>query len=113
MDSPFHGLVYRGGVRPSGFRIPLRTFAPLSFLAYNAHIYYGEKHADRTNESVALLNWLFRRWGYAETIFSPNFIVLGDMTHGAGRHPATIDRLEPDWDGTVRSDLSADAIETG
>jgi DGQHR domain-containing protein len=24
-DSPFHGLVYRGGVRPPGFRIPLRT----------------------------------------------------------------------------------------
>ncbi len=68
--------------------------APLRFLAYNAHIYYGEKHADRTNEFVALLNWLFRRWGYAETIFSPNFIVFGDMnTEVVGRHETTLEEL--------------------
>lgn len=68
--------------------------APLRFLAYNAHIYYGEKHADRTNEFVALLNWLFRRWGYAETIFSPNFIVFGDMnTEVVGRHETTLETL--------------------
>ncbi len=68
--------------------------APLHFLAYNAHIYYGEKHTDRTNEFVALLNWLFRRWGYAETIFSPNFIVFGDMnTEVVARHETTLETL--------------------
>ncbi len=68
--------------------------APLRFLGYNAHIYYGDKHEDRTNEFTALLDWLFRRWGYAETIFSPNFIVFGDMnTEVVGRHATTLETL--------------------
>lgn len=68
--------------------------APLRFLAYNAHIYYGTKHEERTNEFVALLDWLFQRWAYAETIFSPNFIVFGDMnTEVVGRHATTLEQL--------------------
>ena len=68
--------------------------APLRFLGYNAHIYYGKKHADRTNEFTALLDWLFRRWGYAETIFSPNFIVFGDMnTEVVASHATTLETL--------------------
>ena len=68
--------------------------APLRFLAYNAHIYYGESHKDRTNEFVELLNWLFRRWARAEKIFSPNFIVFGDMnTEVVGWHQTTLDEL--------------------
>lgn len=52
---------------------------PLPFLAFNAHIYYGNSHKDRTDEFVALMNWLFERWGKASKIFSQNFIVFGDM----------------------------------
>jgi hypothetical protein len=69
--------------------------APLRFLAYNTHIYYGTKHEHRTNEFVALLDWLFRRWSYAETIFSPNFIVFGDMnTEVVGGHATTLEMLQ-------------------
>jgi exonuclease III len=52
---------------------------PLSFLAFNTHIFYGKKRDDRTLEFLAFLDWLYDRWSKVGCIFAPNFFVFGDM----------------------------------
>lgn len=58
-------------VGPPGQELPL--------LAFNTHIFYGQNRDDRTDDFLAFLEWLYERWSHVEKIFSPNFLIFGDM----------------------------------
>lgn len=61
------------------FRIKGRTTArPYEFLVVNAHLLYGTNKDERHWEFLALIEWLTLRAKYAQTLYHPNLLLLGD-----------------------------------
>ena len=53
---------------------------PISFIAVNAHLYYGTgTQTPRRQEIGALIEWIRARLRESEHVYAPNFILLGDL----------------------------------
>lgn len=51
---------------------------PFEFLVVNAHLLYGKNKHEREWEFKALLEWLTIRAKYADRLYHPNILLLGD-----------------------------------
>ena len=52
---------------------------PYTFMAINAHLYFGNTMDDRRQEFDALMNWIRSRVTENDRAYYPNFILMGDL----------------------------------
>lgn len=63
-----------------GFKINgLTGTTPYEFMTVNAHLNYGDPKHDPKQEFHALMDWIVARAGQKETLYHPNFILMGDL----------------------------------
>lgn len=58
--------------------VPKGDAKPISFLAINAHLLYGDYEVERTQEFFSLIEWLTLRAKKRDRTYADNLILLGD-----------------------------------
>ena len=67
---------------------------PFEFIVINAHLLYGTNKREREWEFKALIEWLSLRAKYADKLYHPNLLLLGDCNLDFDSVPAMKENIE-------------------
>jgi len=67
---------------------------PFEFIVVNAHLLYGTNKREREWEFKALIEWLSLRAKYADKLYHPNLLLLGDCNLDFDSVPAMKENIE-------------------